>query len=1213
MGKKSVIISAGISVALFATVLTVSLVNNTRTNEKLDSNISDVKKDNETLKNETQASLKDLEGKLNSAKTALEAADKQLTEADAALKSALEKSIEDAKAKIKETTDALAEADKTLTSDLAAQLEKINKNITDIAAANKSIEDQKTELTNLLNAAKTELTKTITDLSTKTDEKTKALTDQIKGLSDSYDTLNSTLNTKVDTEDFKALQNAHNILQRDVDDAEKEITDLWAELENVATVEEFGALKAKIEGEGGVLERLTAVEKSAKDAGIAIGKLEELTTAQGENITKLQSDVKSLTDIVSEGARSTKVGKINEIFTYYYSVYDSMSDSMDEVLKSDTKYNISINGEKKELTAKTKIEKLRELETALTKGLVNLTLSSTADVDNVIKEMQDNMKNISEEVLVVCGQANFKSDFENYRKELLEKVTKLENITDETRNAVTAKITDYNEVNNVDLNKLDTTEKIANKLEELKLAILKMYINDGELVSKINSAVNNVNALGTASEDYKKSVVTEIEAIKVVETELGEGEVATIKQFEADYNVAYTNISKFVALATNQDSEDAAYAEFVKKLAEYRHSDAGDFISDDEVAEAKKEFEDIINEAGYDYAVGKLPDFDTLTVDEIKAVYTKESERLAVVSQKWADIRDVRYLQQNSNKDFVNALAGLNKVIDGTDNYTVKLLPSADPVEYTKTLYLNDTEKAHFKGLLNSITMKDLTAVDVTKEEILEEVGVINTLIEKVMTLTKAYDYKIGLTATGRTVASDNLNTTVDGFDTTTIFTTSEIAKIKEEIKTVAAKDEFKFDIDDLDAEASADDKKATLNANIDVATIKANLTALDNAAADLLNKYGFVTKAREFKSKEVATVNSDEYKTILGEYVQNSFGIKFNDLKTFYTDEIGDVSIDSKKAEADYKLYVGEDGEIVPLANQAKALHDALKTRNTYVETINGYLEKANGVVRPAEGFTAGLTQTEIDERIGKMDKPGNSSILYYKMYDADGNYVSSVLSEYNANSSAVYDEATALWKTRKAGLLADQEYRTIYADELVKVYGEGTKYQQNNEKYYSITAEEWAAYVTEVEELYTTNEAYYSADEATVATKKAAFRTAFDSVITKVKANYATKDASFKLKEWNVYGTNPAKVGGEVNQQSKIEKVFLNARVVLPEKDSELLTLLKNARTALGNAEYSFDVERIYNEQINNLAKKLHEFDSVRYETEEAALTAINGWANA
>lgn len=1211
MGKKSVIISAGISVALFATVLTVSLVNNTRTNEKLDSNISDVKKDNETLKNETQASLKDLEGKLNSAKTALEAADKQLTEADAALKSSLEKSIEDAKATIKATTDALAAADTKTTNDLADALKKIEKNITDITATNKSVADAKKELNDAIEAAKKEATNAVNALKTSTSDSLKELGDTLDEVIADYDELNTNINKKLDTTSFDTFKKTVETFKAEYDQTASTVATLKETVANMATSESVAALKTTIES---LDKTVTTMNETVTATSKGLAALEELVAAHTDNIDNLSTQVTSIASVVGDAAAATKAGKVNAIFAKYYATYDNMSSQMQGVIDSGKSYQIIVNGTKKPLDPTTKVEKLRELETALAKGLLNLTLSSTDTIDNTVTSINAEMDKIAEEVLVVCGQANFEADFEKYRTELLNKVETLTNVSDEERSTVRTEITDYDGITKVDLNSLDTTAKIASKLEELKLDVLRMYINDGELVAKINSAVNSVDALANATPEYKETVVTEIKAVKVVETELGEGEVATIKQFEADFAVACTNVDKLVALATNQDNEDAAYAEFVKKLAKYRSSEAGEFITDDEVETAKAEFEAITSKADYDYAIGKLPSFDTLTVDEIKAVYANESKELKEVSDKWAEIRNVRYLQQNSNKDFNNALEGLNKVIDGTiDSFSVKLLQDAEPVVYTKTLYLNDAEKAHFKGLLNSISMADLTAVGVTKEQILTEVGLVNTLIEKVMTLTNAYDYKIGLTATGRTVASDNLNTTVDGFNTTTIYTVAEIAKIKEEIKTVSAKDEFKFDIDDLDADATADAKKETLNASIDVATIKANLTALDNAAKDLLDKYGFVTKAREFKNKEVATVNSDEYKSVLGEYVQNSFGIKFNDLKTFYTDEIGNASIDSKKAEEDYMLYVGENGEIVPLANQAKALHDALATRNTYEKTINGYVEKDNGVVRPAEGFTAGLTSAEIKGYVSDMDKPGNSAILYYKMYDAEGNYVSSVLEDYNANTKNVYAKATNLWKTRVAGLKVDQEYRKIFDDELVKVFGAGTDYQQNNEKYYSITAEEWAAYVAKVEELYTANEAYNSADETIVANKKAAFRTAFDSVIADVKANYATKDASFRAKEWDVYGTDPAKVGGVVNQQSKIEKVFLNARVVLPEKDSELLTLLKNARIALGEATYSFEVERIYNQQINNLAKKLHEFDSTRYATEEAALTAINEWANA
>lgn len=72
--KKYTLISAGISVALFATALTVSLVTNSSTNKRVEEGLADVTNKIESLKSETSQKLGGLENNLSETKAALEAA-----------------------------------------------------------------------------------------------------------------------------------------------------------------------------------------------------------------------------------------------------------------------------------------------------------------------------------------------------------------------------------------------------------------------------------------------------------------------------------------------------------------------------------------------------------------------------------------------------------------------------------------------------------------------------------------------------------------------------------------------------------------------------------------------------------------------------------------------------------------------------------------------------------------------------------------------------------------------------------------------------------------------------------------------------------------------------------------------------------------------------------------------------------------------------------
>ena len=137
--KKYTLISAGISVALFATALTVSLVTNSSTNKRVEEGLADLTNQIESLKSETSQKLTGLETQLSETKAALDAAKNNTS-------SKFEKLEGDVKAEV----EALKAADAANLASLQgavdaveSALETAKKELKDADAANiKTVEDR---------------------------------------------------------------------------------------------------------------------------------------------------------------------------------------------------------------------------------------------------------------------------------------------------------------------------------------------------------------------------------------------------------------------------------------------------------------------------------------------------------------------------------------------------------------------------------------------------------------------------------------------------------------------------------------------------------------------------------------------------------------------------------------------------------------------------------------------------------------------------------------------------------------------------------------------------------------------------------------------------------------------------------------------------------------------------------------------------------------
>ncbi|MDY2889158.1 MAG: hypothetical protein SOU19_06275 [Candidatus Caccosoma sp.] len=1201
MGKKSVIISAGISVALFATVLTVSLVNNTRTNEKLDTNISDVKKDNETLKNETQASLKDLEGKLNSAKTALEAADKQLTEADAAMKSALEKSIEDAKATIKATTDALAAADTQTTKDLTDALKKIEKNITDITATNKSIEDAKTELNAAIETAKTETTKAINTLKTSTNNSLKELGDTLDEVIADYDTLNSNINKKLDTTSFNTFKETVETFKAEYVQTANTVATLKETVANMATTESVTALKTTVESLNTTVAAITETVNTTKTG---LSALNELTSQHTANIDSLSEKVTAIASVVSDAARETKVSKVNALFDNYYTLRDKMEQGMNNVLAMGGSFKI--DGE--ELTEAVKIKQLRNLEKALNTGLMNLALCDVTTLDATIDEANANLAAVAEKVNVVCEKAAFAGKFAAYKTEIIEKINALVELDTAAKGNLVDEVNNYNPV--VDYDALESTAQLETKLAELKFNVYKIYVK-GELADKKITAKKAVEALTVIVDskfnaEYVTSVTNAIDAIEVVTEATTQGDYDVVK------NNQYAVMDKLVELATNQNKEAALLEQYKSDLSTWV---AAGNLSAEKQAEALAKYAEIV--AKYDYAIGGLTHTNVVlneekTVADVTAVYTGEAEELAAARQVYADIEELDRKQKTADAEFTALKTKLEKVIDGTSTDTVVV---DENVKFeTATKYLNDAEKAHYKAMLAAITMKPASAME-NLDEIRTEETRVHGLVSNVTNLALSYDNTLEKTvrvtgestyevATG--VPATNALTVVSTGTFVTFFSSAEITAMKNEAAALASK--WSFDVAGF--EGLTDEEKANALAAIDGAKVASDTKAFNDAVVDFTTKYNYVLDGRKAKHDAIEHVNT-EIDTILGDYVKNNYGMQFEKIETF-TGSASETAEQVKTRLDEYK------GRVNAITKEADSLANALQDKDAKVNTIKTSLVESGTYLDTA--FVAGLSATEKDDLVKRIEAIGNATSLYIELQ----NGVEKPIEAYTAAVKVVYDEATTLHGVKVTAYNQDVALResltafeTHYKADFL---GTATDLVPVGEKFAKFTDTQWTAYTNTIDGYYTTYRSYKDTGTTTENTNsnKAEFDAKFAEWEAKVIADYKTADNTFINDRWFEYGIDTSYNFTEVtydrrvNPNSNIEVIYKKARdkYLAMGVNAVLLEMLATARTNLSKAVFSFEVYRNYVAEVETLATYMLSIDNTLSGDINAAKALIDTW---
>lgn len=1200
MGKKSVIISAGISVALFATVLTVSLVNNTRTNEKLDSNISDVKKDNETLKNETQASLKDLEGKLNSAKTALEAADKQLTEADAAMKSALEKSIEDAKATIKATTDALAAADTKTTNDLADALKKIEKNITDITATNKSVADAKKELNDAIEAAKKEATNAVNALKTSTSDSLKELGDTLDEVIADYDELNTNINKKLDTTSFDTFKKTVETFKAEYDQTASTVATLKETVANMATSESVAALKTTIES---LDKTVTTMNETVTATSKGLSALEELVAAHTDNINSLSEQVTSIASVVSDAARTTKVAKVNALFDNYYTLRDKMEQGMDNVIAMGGEFKI--DGEV--LNEKVKIKQLRNLEKALNTGLMNLALCNVDNLDATIDEANAKMQEVAEVVNVVCEKAAFAGKFADYKTETIEKINALAEIDETAKETLVNEVNDYNP--EVDFDALGSTAEIENKLAELKFDVYKIYVK-GELADKKITAKKAVEDLEITAdskfnEEYVTSVKEAIDAIEVV------SEATTQADYDVVKNNQYAVMDKLVALATNQSKEAAKLDEYKKELAKWV---AAENLTEEKQAEALAKYDEII--AKYDYAINGLTHTNVVnatdkTVADVTSIFDAEAQELAEARRVYAEIEELDREQKTADAEFTALKAKLAKVIDGTSTEAVVV---DENVKFeTATKYFNDTEKAHYNAMLAAITMKPASEME-DLDEIRTEKARVHALVSNVTKLALAYDNTLAKTVrvTGENTyevvtgaPTSNALTVVSTGNFVTFFTTAEITTMKNEAAALASK--WSFDV--VGFEDLTDEEKGNALAALDATKIASDTTEFDAAVVDFTTKYGYVLDGRKAKHDAIEHVNT-QIDIILGDYVKNNYGMQFEKIETFSAS--ADETAEGVKGRLDsYK------GRVDAITNEADSLANALQDKDAKVTEITGKVESGTYL---DTAFVAGLSETEKEDLVKRIEAIGNATSLYIELQ----NGADKPIEAYTNAVKKIYDEATTLHDVKVAAYNQDVALRdsltafeTLYKADFLGTSADLAAAGEN--KFAKFTAEQWTAYTSTIDGYYTTYRSYKDTGTTTENTNKN--KTDFDAKFTEwaagVIADYKTADNSFINDRWFEYGVDAnynfteVKYDNRVNANSNIEVIYKKARDQYLSKgvNATLLEMLATARTNLSKAVFSFEAYRNYVTEVDTLAEYMVSIDET-LETVDDAKALINSW---
>ncbi len=661
--KKYFLICGGISVALFATALTVSLVKDSQNKKDVQNDLKDLTNDLQTSKAETTKDIQALDASLKEAKDSLNA-----------LVSGEVKKLETALEQVKTE---LKGADKDLTTKLTAlETELKNADTTNATA----ISDLKASFEAFCNDVEA-------NYSTKAD------------VTSAIATLRGTLEA-ADAANLTTMQNL-------ISSIETKIASLKTSVEgNTSSIEAIQSTVSALETTVNSLKGAMSTDNTELRESLL-----DLATQLNNHASEI-SDINTwLDNFAGEEMINAKAVKVGDFYDFCSHI---------KVELKDTLLNKLYDGAE----ATSKYEEIStEIDHIYQQGVVRISLASTnEELDTNFTNAKTEVNEIVEEFRVAVYKQTINDSFEKYRNSTLSSMGSMNITTSEYATFETTikgvKLADYTN--------LETSDDVKQVLLDAMFEVYKVHTQAWVIDSQSN-AVEIVNGFENLTDAEKASYVNEIKnvvlsdnfaAIKRQKNDVDDNvtNVETNKDVTDEKANVTAKIEAYVQLAENQDKETAAKnsyyaARFVAYNADDDALQVEDgpfdrYLSAEVVQEAKAKYESII--AKYDYSVA-----NTSSAADLKTAYAAEVDELGAAMYEYEYKWKLNYKQENADKDFeeyketmkqkvatyssltTDEIKGYQKMIDVVklpDVSIIKTLEEIDEVVKQKTTLVNNVD-----------------------------------------------------------------------------------------------------------------------------------------------------------------------------------------------------------------------------------------------------------------------------------------------------------------------------------------------------------------------------------------------------------------------------------------------------------------------------------------------------------------------------------------
>lgn len=1134
--KKYFWVCSGLSLALFATALTVSLVNDNNTKKEMDQNVDDMNHVLEESKVETIQKLNALDESLKETKETLNTLLKEET-----------KKLEDALATLKND---FGQADEGVLATLRTELSALESKLsTQESEDKKELLKQINDVKAALEQADAAINQSIKDLSDDLKKADKTNADDILTLKATFEAFCeeiegkvSQLNTSVNASflevnetisDAKAeLNSLISTLRNDLDEVRVDYLD---SLQNLATT-----MDAKItEMKSSIQDNKTNLTSLQSQVETLSTSLNAMNAAMSTDISELRASLTELSNTIlnstmsneihdlktwidnfaGEAMINAKAVKVGEFFDFCNNIKLELKDTLlNELYNTDeasNKYNEIEN----------------KIDNAYQQGVVRISLSIDVDsLNQTVEDVQKVVDNIVEEFRVAVYKNTINDSFKKYRDETLNKVNAMTLSEEEyallQKNIESVVLGDYQE--------LQTSEKVKQVLLDAMFDVYKEYVKAWLIVTQ-NQGIDNMQTLKYLTEEEKVEYTTAVKNVAFSDSfstilrqdnkiEDNIINIETNDAIELEKEAVQAKIDALCQLADNQNEETNEKTIYFEKWFDDEENGFLKYLTEDEVSSAMQTYLEIMEK--YDYSIN-----NQMTKDELVEYYQNEKNELASTMFNFEYAWKLSDKQVNANNEFEEFKQSIKASIK--ENH----------------LNLTDDEISGYSRMIDIVVLPDVSEFNT-----LEEIDVIEkekrTLVNNVYLLATCQNGEYNFIQNGYAI-----------FDSSRYmeeFSIAEIDLAKNEISNLDNKYSYSidniFEIEDTELLKMVESYTATL--------IEENYKLEQSDLEVLTTKFDVILNTREQTQQKIDDINDKG--VIFGEAVSNDFGLEIRLIGEFEINDIND-SLDSFKARA--KEYLAS---IDNVYTKASELHKALTNTHTVIRSVSSYQT------------TNGLTEAEINEYIKRIYNEGyapdskgdlNSEELY-NLISAEGADVIVLLNTYTKKVNDIGVEAKVLYDARNLSFKTEND-NLAAMNQAIYDFNQLYNAQDN------LTIFDDASWTALTNEIQNTLKAHTTTN-------------------CKTPQEVMDLDARFdeKLVEWkNKVDTQYKELDKEMLDTTitqtidDLEAYILELRKIdaNKSKDIEILQLRKEYKEIIRECEYSFEVAQKYAELKDKLAEVL------------------------